>query len=119
MPPCCGNAWLETGLLLKSTDPLGRMLACQALKLRASAEETALMMLGALAAQDNYPEITIPVATVAGEDNRMVTARDQLARLHERIPQSTFELLPGTWHLVHQTATEAVPGAGDSVGIAT
>jgi hypothetical protein len=41
------------------------MLACQALKLRASAEETASMVPSALATQDPYTEITKRVATVA------------------------------------------------------
>jgi pimeloyl-ACP methyl ester carboxylesterase len=49
----------------------------------------------------------------------MVTARDHSARLHEHIPQSTFELLPGTGHMVHQTATGAALDAVNRVRIAT
>lgn len=91
-------------------------LALRPSQLRASAEESALMVPGAMAAREHYVELTMPVAIVAGEDDRMVRAKDQSARLHEEVAQSTFELLPGTGHMVHHTATEAVLAAVARVG---
>ncbi len=92
-----------------------REMALRPSQLRASAEETGLMIPCAAAAQGRYATLQVPVAIVAGEEDRMVTARDQSARLHEEIPQSSFECLPGTGHMVHHTATQAVMAAVERV----
>jgi pimeloyl-ACP methyl ester carboxylesterase len=90
-------------------------MALRPTHLRASAEETALMIPAAAAAQGRYARLRLPVAIIAGEGDRMVTTRDQSARLHDEIPQSSFASLPGTGHMVHQTATDAVLAAIERV----
>ena len=85
-----------------------REMALRPSHLRASAEETALMIPSAAAAQDRYARLLVPTAIIAGEGDRMVTAREQSARLHEEVPQSSFDCLPGTGHMVHHTDTEEV-----------
>jgi pimeloyl-ACP methyl ester carboxylesterase len=85
-----------------------REIALRPKHLRASAEETAMMIPCAAAAQGRYGKLRLPVAIIAGEGDRMVDSQAQSMRLHEEVPQSTFECLPGTGHMVHQTATEAV-----------
>jgi pimeloyl-ACP methyl ester carboxylesterase len=69
------------------------------------------MIPSAAAAQDRYARLRVPVAIIAGEGDRMVSPDGQSARLHQEIPQSSFECLPGTGHMVHQTATPAVLAA--------
>lgn len=96
-----------------------REMALRPSQLRASAEETGLMVPCAAAAQGRYAQLRVPVAIVAGEKDRMVAARGQSARLHEEIPQSTFECVPGMGHMVHQTATGAVMAAIERVGLPT
>ena len=81
--------------------------------IRASAAESALMIPNALAARGRYRELTMPVAIVAGEEDRIVDIDSQSARLHAELPQSTFDSLPGVGHMVHQTGPERVMAAID------
>lgn len=84
-------------------------------QIRASAEEAALMIPDAFAARPHYREITIPVAIVAGEEDRLIDIDDQSARLHEELPHSTFHRVPGAGHMVHQTVPEVVNVAVEEV----
>ncbi len=93
-----------------------REMALRPSQLRASAEESALMIPGAWAARGRYGEIRVPVAILAGAGDRMVTSAKQSARLHQAISQSTFREVPGTGHMVHQTATDDVVAAVEQVG---
>jgi pimeloyl-ACP methyl ester carboxylesterase len=87
-------------------------------QLRASAEETALMIPGAFTLQWRYRALTMPVVILAGEDDRVVEAT-QSARLHREIRQSTFKSVTTTGHMVQQTATERVmEGIDEAVRLA-
>jgi pimeloyl-ACP methyl ester carboxylesterase len=88
-----------------------REMALRPSHLRASAEETAMMIPSAAAAQGRYAGLQVPVAIIAGESDRMVRTDSQSARLHREVRHSTFESIPGDGHMVHQTATGAVLGA--------
>jgi pimeloyl-ACP methyl ester carboxylesterase len=92
-----------------------REMALRPTHLRASAEETALMIPSAAAAQGRYGRLRLPVAIIAGEGDRMVATKAQSARLHGEIPQSSFSNLLNTGHMVHQTATAAVLAAIERV----
>jgi pimeloyl-ACP methyl ester carboxylesterase len=81
-------------------------------QLRASAEETALMIPGAFALQWRYRSLTMPVVIVAGEGDCLVEAT-QSVRLHRAIRPSTFKLVAGAGHMVQQTATARVMEAID------
>ncbi len=85
-----------------------RELALRPSHLRASAEETALMIPCAMGARDRYAKLRVPVAIIAGEGDRMVDTQHQSARLHKDIPQSSLTRLPDTGHMVHHTATAEV-----------
>jgi pimeloyl-ACP methyl ester carboxylesterase len=84
-------------------------------QIRASAAEAALMIPDAFAARDHYSEMKMPVAIVAGEDDRLVDIEDQSARLHAELPQSTIHRVPGAGHMVHQTAPGVLLAAIDEV----
>jgi pimeloyl-ACP methyl ester carboxylesterase len=88
-----------------------REMALRPSHLRASAEETAMMIPCAAAAQGRYARLQVPVAIIAGEGDRMVDSQAQSARLHQDVPHSSFEQVPDTGHMVHQNATDAVLGA--------
>jgi pimeloyl-ACP methyl ester carboxylesterase len=81
--------------------------------LRASAAESALMIPDAFAAHGHYAEIKMPVAIVAGEADKIVDVARQSARLHDELPQSTFDCVPGVGHMIHQTKPERVMAAID------
>jgi pimeloyl-ACP methyl ester carboxylesterase len=61
-----------------------------------------------------YRLLQMPVAIVAGAEDRVIE-RSQSAHLHREIPHSTLRCIPGTEHMVHQTATPEVMEAIDMV----
>ena len=73
------------------------------------------MIPDALHFRDSYGNLKMPVSIVAGEDDRLIDIDRQSARLHADIVQSTFHRLPGSGHMVHQTATASVMSAIDEV----
>jgi pimeloyl-ACP methyl ester carboxylesterase len=54
----------------------------------------------------------MPVAIVVGAEDRLIES-EQSAHLHRDIPHSTLRCVPGTGHMVHQTATEEIVTAID------
>lgn len=96
-----------------------REMALRPLHMRASAEESALMVLSAVGARNRYAKLRVPVAIIAGEEDSMVDAHYQSARLHQGIPQSSFTCLPGTGHIPHHTAMPAVLAAIESIAQAS
>jgi pimeloyl-ACP methyl ester carboxylesterase len=91
--------------------PVG--MALRPSTLRASAAESALMIPDAFAAHKHYAEIKGPVVIIAGEADKIVDAAGQSARLHDELPQSTFDCVPEVGHMVHQTKPERVMAAID------
>ncbi len=81
--------------------------------LRASAAESALMIPDAFSARGHYAELTMPVAIIAGDADRIVDIAGQSARLHDALPQSTFDSVEGVGHMVHQTEPQRVMAAID------
>ena len=79
-------------------------MAVRPSQIRASAGESALMIPSANTLQKQYPLLQMPVAIVAGAEDRLIEP-EQSARLHQDIPHSTLRSVPGTGHMVHQTAT--------------
>ncbi len=63
---------------------------------------------------NGFPVEIMPVAIIAGEADRIVDTDQQSARLHGEVPQSTFDHVPGTGHMIHQTATARVMSAIDA-----
>ena len=88
-----------------------REMAVRPSQIRASAAESALMIPGAIALQDQYASLKMPVSIIAGEEDRVVDTDTQSLRLHGNIVQSKFHRVPGVGHMVHQTATGAVMAA--------
>jgi pimeloyl-ACP methyl ester carboxylesterase len=81
-----------------------KALAVRPSQLRASAAESALMVPSAAALALAYGELKLPVAIVAGKQDRVVHAA-QSAELHRHIPGSLLVQLPEIGHMVHQSAT--------------
>jgi pimeloyl-ACP methyl ester carboxylesterase len=59
--------------------------------------------------------LKMPVVIVAGNEDRLVDINAQSTRLHLDVPQSTFHRVPGTGHMIHQTATGVVMSAINEV----
>jgi pimeloyl-ACP methyl ester carboxylesterase len=89
-------------------------MAVRPSQIRASAAESALMIPAAHNLEKQYRLLQMPVAIVAGADDRLIES-EQSAHLHRDIPHSTLRCVPGTGHMVHQTATAEIMTAIDKV----
>jgi len=89
-------------------------MAVRPSQIRASAAESALMIPSASILKKQYRLLQMPVAIVTGAEDRVIES-EQATHLHRDIPHSTLRCIPGTGHMVHQTATKEVMGAIDMV----
>ncbi|HEV7441281.1 MAG TPA: alpha/beta hydrolase [Steroidobacteraceae bacterium] len=90
-------------------------MAMRPSQLRASAEESALMVPDAMVLQRQYSELRMPVAVVAGTGDKMVDVDAQSRRLHGEIRQSSLHLVENCGHMVHHTAPRRVMAALEEV----
>ena len=90
-------------------------MALRPSQLRASAAESALLIPAAFALHKDYAALTMPVAIIAGEDDKLIDTEKQSVRLHREIRQSTLRRVAGVGHMVHQSATDAVMAVIDEV----
>src|ERR1700730_6906275 len=99
----------------KKFEGFPKEMALRPSQIRASAAESALMILDAFHFRDEYANLKMPVVIVAGEEDRLIDIDAQSERLHRDVPQSRFHRVPGTGHMIHQTATGAVMSAINEV----
>lgn len=85
-----------------------REMALRPSQIRAEAAESALLIPSAAKARTGYAGLTMPVAIVAGAEDRLIDPARQSLRLHRDIAQSSLHLVPGCGHMVHQTDPDAV-----------
>jgi pimeloyl-ACP methyl ester carboxylesterase len=97
-------------------DAFPKEMAVRPSQIRASAEESALMIPDAEEFQDRYGELKMPVVIIAGQNDRLIDTDTQSARLHGDIFGSKFHRVPANGHMVHQTATDDVMAAIDELG---
>jgi pimeloyl-ACP methyl ester carboxylesterase len=86
-------------------------MALRPSQIRASAAESALMIPDTFHLRNKYTDLKMPVVIIAGEQDRLVDIDAQSARLHSGVSQSRFHRVPGTGHMIHQTATDQVMSA--------
>jgi pimeloyl-ACP methyl ester carboxylesterase len=89
-------------------------MAVRPSQLRASAAEAALMIPAAHALEVKYQRLAMPVAILAGEEDRLIE-QEQPEALHDAIAHSTLTRIAGEGHMIHQTATAEVMKAIDRV----
>jgi pimeloyl-ACP methyl ester carboxylesterase len=93
-------------------------MAMRPSQIRASAAESALMIPDALKLRDRYADLKMPVAIVAGDQDRLIDIDAQSARLHSDISQSKFFRVAGGGHMIQQTATDQLMSAIRAVAAA-
>ena len=89
-------------------------MAVRPSQIRATAEDGALMIPGALALQSNYENLTLPVAIIAGEGDKVVFKR-RAEHLAAVITGSTLHVIPAAGHMVHHQATTQVAKVVEAV----
>ena len=84
-------------------------------QLRASAAESALMIPSAALLRRRYPELKMPVAIVAGSDDRVVSSAHNAERLSRELAHSDLRIEAGMGHMVHYARPDQVMAAIDSL----
>lgn len=76
-------------------------------QLKASAEESAMMIAAAGRLAPHYGALSMPVDVIAGDGDRMVDP-DQARRLADAIPGAGLTIVPGCGHMVHWFVPEMI-----------
>ena len=92
-------------------------MALRPSQIRASAAEAALLLPAATAHCADYSLLRMPVAIVAGQDDRLIDPNEQSVRLHQDVLHSKLTLLAGEGHMIQQTATASVMTAVQLVDV--
>ena len=82
-------------------------MAIRPWQIRANAEDTALMVPSAARMERRYKDLTVPVAIVAGADDKVVNP-SQSERLADEIPASELLVIGGVGHMLHYAAKEKI-----------
>jgi pimeloyl-ACP methyl ester carboxylesterase len=77
-------------------------------QIRAEAQDAALLIPAAKAICARYGAIMMPLAVMAGVNDRAIDVDQHAKRLHRDIPHSTLRLLPDAGHMVHHAAPDQV-----------
>lgn len=88
-------------------------LSLRPLQLRATAADGAAMVAAAARLSQRYDTLTLPVAVVAGTDDKLVDYDTQSAPLARELPHAWLVAATGCGHMVHYQAPERVIAAAD------
>lgn len=80
-------------------------------QLAAAAGDAARMIPESVALTSVASGIDVPIAIVAGHDDRYVSTGWQSVRLHHALKGSTLRIVPGAGHMVHHAAPEEIAAA--------
>jgi pimeloyl-ACP methyl ester carboxylesterase len=69
-------------------------------QIHATSVDGALMIPAVLSLRSHYRQLSMPVAIMAGDGDRIVSDRSA-KRLHERIPGSRLHIVKGAGHMIH------------------
>jgi pimeloyl-ACP methyl ester carboxylesterase len=89
-------------------------LALRPSQLRATASDGALMMSDAKELSAGYGALSMPVAIVAGNGDKIVSP-EHAERLRGAVPDGTLRTVEGAGHMVHHVATQQVVEAIEEV----
>ena len=83
-------------------------------QIQATAADAALMIPSVLALRDGYNGLTLPVAIIAGDGDKVVFDSHS-ERLHASIEGSVLQVVKGAGHMVHHVAARQVAEAVEAV----
>ena len=84
-------------------------------QLRASAAEAGLMVPAASRLSTRYAELTLPIAVIAGDGDKVVSPDRHAHRLHAEISHSELAMQPGVGHMAHYGDQNAIMAAIDKL----
>jgi pimeloyl-ACP methyl ester carboxylesterase len=89
-------------------------MALRPSQIRATSLDGALMIPGALSLRGHYKNLTLPVAIIAGDGDKVVFKR-RSERLQATIPGSTLQIIKGAGHMVHHFASAQIAETVESM----
>jgi pimeloyl-ACP methyl ester carboxylesterase len=95
IPP---DGWLEGARVAMAAEPG---------PLRANAEDMVVAKREVTAQQARYPEITVPVAILAGDGDGVVSSTIHALHLAQVLPNARIEVLRGVGHLPHEASPQS------------
>ncbi|MER8697106.1 alpha/beta hydrolase [Mesorhizobium opportunistum] len=98
------------GVIASDFSAFAKDIASRPSQLRAICSESALMLAAALSRKASYKDIAVPTGILAGSEDRLFDAEGDARRLHAEIGGAFLDVIPGTGHMVHQSAPQAVVG---------
>src|SRR5215213_1150074 len=93
-------------------------MALRPSQIRATSIDGALMIPGALSLRGHYKELTLPVAIIAGDGDKVVFKR-RSEQLRDTIPGSMLQIIKGAGHMVHHVAARQVAQTIESIAEAS
>ena len=82
-------------------------MALRPSQIRATCVDGTFMVPSAMRLRARYGELSVPVAILAGDGDKIVSHR-LAERLHAAVPGSTLRVVEGAGHMVHHVATDQV-----------
>lgn len=92
-------------------------LALRPGQLRATAEESGLMIPAARRLAARYGELACPVTVFGAADDRLVE-HEQAPWLHDAVPGSALHVVPGVGHMLHYAVPDEIAAAVDALAVA-
>jgi len=92
---------------------LSREMMVRPIQLRANAEDAAFMIPQAKASSVRHQELRMPVAIVAGANDKVIDPEAHSVRLHHELAGSTLTIVPAAGHMVHHAAVDEIVAAVD------
>jgi len=89
--------------------PLG--LTLRPSQIRATAEDTAMMVPAAIELSRHYAEVTVPVIAMAGEGDLIAHVDKHSKRLVEDLAEGELRIVPGQGHLFHYAVPDQIADA--------
>ncbi|WP_376088983.1 alpha/beta fold hydrolase [Roseomonas sp. CCTCC AB2023176] len=83
--------------------------------IRAGGANAMTMTPDTMSLRPRYAELRLPVAILAGSEDRIVDPDTHARALHAVVPDSTLRILQGLGHMLHQFAPDAVLAAVEEV----
>lgn len=84
-------------------------------QLRATAEDLSATLPSLAALWRQYPHIDVPVAVLAGEEDRVAYPHAHAVALSRLLPDASLSLVPGTGHMLHHVRPDVVMKAIEEV----
>lgn len=76
-------------------------LALRPSQVKAFSEDTSHMITAAKKLSDRYRALRCPIVIMAGDADGIVDVNRQARQLHEAVPGSRIDILPGAGHMIH------------------